>query len=204
MPILPDFGEGFRLALAWTVFGIFAALASRYIFYLYTEKLLDGGEALAAFLAVAAYAAQIVSRWDSVWGPLLLVVAVVAVPLAYLAHRRTVQRAMQRMMREDALGWERTARKDPRNAAAHYFLGELYLQAGAYQAALQAFERAVALSPQDGAHRAGLEKARRRHEQKHRMRASAPLASEEPWSGRRCESSPSPCLAGCPLPWLAP
>ncbi len=211
MPL--DYQAGFRLLLTFLLLALLFGLFIRYLLHLHSEKVLDLGEAAAALLAVLAYMGQVLMRWDTVWGPLLLVLGFAFVPLLYLASREVARRSERAMQQEDALKWERSALHDPRNAAAHYFLGEVYLEAGAYSAALESMSRALELSPQDREYRVGRDRARLRIEEAPPKMTRCPVCAAPLESGatlcpacvrRAVERAESEPPVPKPLPrWLA-
>lgn len=58
------------------------------------------------------------------------------------------KRADRAMTNEDIERCQRVIARDPKNAAAHGFLGDAYLKIGCYQDAAEAYQAAVTLSPQ--------------------------------------------------------
>jgi len=173
-----DPATAFSLALAWAGLGLMFGIFVWYMWNLYTEGVLDFGEAVAATLAVLAYMAQVLLRWGTFWGPLLLLLAVVAVPVAFWASKQVVRRGERMLLQEDAVAWERTTFLDPKNAGAYQALGEIYLEAGAYQAAMQALARALELAPNERRTRTMHQKALRLIEQAARRMTRCPACAQ--------------------------
>jgi tetratricopeptide (TPR) repeat protein len=64
-----------------------------------------------------------------------------------IAHRRE-QRLMQDLRDESLAKYRAVIERDPKNVAAHVFIGDAYLQMGRFEDAIAAYETAIALNPE--------------------------------------------------------
>jgi len=124
--------------------------------------------------------------------------------LSPLYLRYAERGSLKRMLEEDIERYQRTISFDPKNAAAHRFLGEAYFKQGKYDEAIAELERAIELMPDHSQHERSLLRrvveAKAREEE--RMIRCAHCGKEIPALSRLC-----PCCAANPREnfflWLA-
>lgn len=155
------FGEALKLAVVLLTFGlIITALIGRFI-----EGEMSIGEALVLALLPFATLMLMLRFWGSVLGVLLGCTLLFGI-VVWWALKRVSASQMRRYLDEQEIArYKATIERDPRNAGAHSYLGDVYLRMKRYDDAIREFEIALELDPTSRSDRYKLKKAREAKQQ---------------------------------------
>lgn len=111
------------------------------------EQTLNPGLALSALAALLILPFAIWQTQGTIW--MFLCIAVVTGGCAALPflHTQVDKRARSHMRDEDIAKYRRAIQFDPKNAAAHGFLADAYMESGLYDEAIAEYETAIELDP---------------------------------------------------------
>ncbi len=135
--------EGFKLAVVLLFLGIIASAI--------VGKLIEGEfSPIEGVLLVALPLSSLVLAMIY-WGNLFVVVIscslCVGVIVLWALHRIGEERIKRFLLEQDIERYKATIRRDPKNAAAHSLLGDIYLRMKRYNEAIKEFEEALKLDP---------------------------------------------------------
>ncbi|MCS6861640.1 MAG: tetratricopeptide repeat protein [Abditibacteriales bacterium] len=111
------------------------------------EESLNTGLALAALGALLIFPFVIWQTQGTIWmflGVAGMVAGCAALP--YLSAQRD-KCLLNRLREEDIAKYRRAIEFDPKNAAAHAFLADAYMESGLYDEAIEAYQKAIELDP---------------------------------------------------------
>lgn len=163
--MVPDFGGAVITVCKWGVIGLICGGIVFWLISGWLERELAAWEAVVGVFAALALLGLAIKLSDTLWSLVLLagVIAVGAVLFRYMPEL-TGKKRVRQMMQADIEMYEKALQFDPRNVAAHSFLGDKYIQLGQLDLAIEHYRKALELDPKLGSERKKLANALRERE----------------------------------------
>jgi len=157
---MPGAGGAFSIVFGLVLCGLAAGLPLLMILNAWlVDKTLGPVEGILCVAGVFLVLGLVAVTRGTIWSVILLGVLIGGCALLPALSRWSNRRGLAALDQEDIEKYERTLAFDPKNAAAHSFLGQIYLRQGRYEEAIHHLERAVELDPKSSKDRWHLEKA---------------------------------------------
>ncbi|MCS7254256.1 MAG: tetratricopeptide repeat protein [Armatimonadota bacterium] len=135
--------EGFKLAIVLLFLGIVMSAV--------VGKLLEGEfspvEGIVLILLPLTSLTLAITHWRNILMVILSCGLCFGVVVLWALHRISEERIRRHLLKQEIERYKATIRRDPKNAAAHSMLGDVYLKMKRYDEAIKEFEEALKLDP---------------------------------------------------------